>query len=89
MRTTLTLEDDLAKQLHEEARRSGKSFKETVNEAIRRGLRTGASPGRRPARFRVRPSACGFRPGIDVRKLNQLVDELEIEHAGAVIVRDR
>ncbi|HVS33491.1 MAG TPA: ribbon-helix-helix protein, CopG family [Thermoanaerobaculia bacterium] len=85
MRTTMTLDDDLAKQLREEARRTGRSFKDVVNDALRRGLAAGAAPAPRPSRFRVRPKACGFQPGIDLRKLNQLVDEMEIDH----VIRDR
>lgn len=46
MRTTLTLDDDIAKQLPEKARRSGESFKEVVNETLRRGLRSGEKPSR-------------------------------------------
>ncbi len=89
MRTTLTLDDDLARELRDEARRTGRSFKEVVNEAVRRGLSAGPEPGRRPRRFRVRAKACGFRAGIDIMKLNQLVDELEIERAATVVIRDR
>ena len=77
MRTTLTVDDDLAKELREEARRSGRQFKDVVNEALRRGLAVGSKPPRRGRRFRVRPSACGFRSGIDPTKLNQLADEFE------------
>ena len=29
--------------------------------------------------FRVEPSHCGFRPGVDLAKLNQQVDEQEAE----------
>ena len=79
MRTTLTLDDDLAKQLRDIARRSGESFKEVVNSALRRGLRQGEKPQPRPPRFEVEPKACGFRAGVDVRKLHQLFDELEME----------
>ncbi len=89
MRTTLTLDDDIEKELRDSARRTGKSFKETVNETLRRGLVAGASPAHRPQRFRVHPKACGFRAGIDLTKLNQLLDELEIERAGLVAIRDR
>ena len=78
MRTTLTLDDDVEKELRDEARRSGRQFKEVVNDALRRGLSSGSKPGRHPRRFRVRAKACGFRPGIDLTKLNQLVDELEV-----------
>jgi hypothetical protein len=79
MRTTLTLEDDVAKELQETARRSGASFKEVVNETLRRGLRRGEKPRARLPRFEVRAKACGFRSGIDIRHLNRLSDELEME----------
>jgi plasmid stability protein len=78
MRTTLTLEDDIAKQLQERARRSGESFKEVVNETLRRGLR-GEKPAAQVPRFVVKAKAGGFRRGVDVLHLNQLNDELEIE----------
>lgn len=74
MRTTLTIDDDLARELQETATKSGKSFKHVVNDALRKGLG-------HPQRFRVRPKACGFRAGIGITKLNRLVDDLEIERA--------
>ena len=51
MRTTLTLDDDVAARLAAEARRSGRSFKETVNEALRAGIEA----------RRRRPSAAPFK----------------------------
>lgn len=89
MRTTLTLEDHLARRLKDEARRRGISFKEIVNEAIERGLAAADSPRPPASRFRVKATAGGFRAGVDIRKLNQLVDELELERAGDLIIRDR
>ncbi len=89
MRTTITLEEDVAQLIREETRRTGASFKDVVNQAIRKGLTTGSSPASRPAKFRVKPKACSFRPGIDHMKLNQLLDELEVEHAGVIVIRDR
>ena len=38
MRTTLTLDDDLAMALHEQARATGQPFRAVVTEALRRGL---------------------------------------------------
>lgn len=78
MRTTLTLEADLAKKLKELAHKRGKSFKETLNDVVRRGL---AAPVQRAkaSSYRVVPHAGGFRPGIDPRKLNQLADQLDVE----------
>jgi hypothetical protein len=80
VRTTLTLEPDVAERLRQEMRRSGKGLKETVNDAMRLGL--GVSGKRsRPPRFVVRPHAFGFRPGIDLDRLNQLSDELAVREA--------
>ena len=38
MRTTLTLDDDIADSLKEKARLLSKPFKQVVNEALRRGM---------------------------------------------------
>ena len=79
MRTTLTLDEDVAKQLRELSRHSGESFKEVVNATLRRGLHSGKKAAPRLPRFEVKPKACGFRPGVDVLRLNKLNDELELE----------
>lgn len=75
MRTTLTLDPDVARLLEEEVHRQRKPLKHVVNEAIRRGL----SPGGRRAsgRYRVRPHKTTLRPGIDAHRFNRLVDDLE------------
>lgn len=78
MRTTLTLEPDVARRLEQEIRQTGKGMKAVVNEALRSGL--GLSGARvKPPRFEVRPHSFGFKPGVDRDRLNQLVDELEAE----------
>lgn len=79
MRTTLTLDDALARELRALARQTDRSFKEVVNETLRRGLAQGAEPAPALPPFRVVPKACGFRPGVDVYGLNRLNDELEID----------
>jgi hypothetical protein len=77
MRTTVTLEPALAKEVKALAHRRGQSFKQTLNELIRRGLTPAAAAAQPP--FTVQPHAGGFLPGIDHGKLNRLVDELEVE----------
>ncbi len=77
MRTTLTLDDDLADALKQRAKLLDVPFKQVVNEALRRGLAPD-SPEDRPV-FRVRTFRSGFRPGVDPMKLNQLNDQLEVE----------
>jgi len=78
MRTTLTLEDDLAERLKERARRRKISFKQAVNDAIRRGLMAPDHVGEPKPRYRVESFTSGFRPGVDPERLNQLVDDLEV-----------
>lgn len=79
MRTTLTLDDDLARQLKKIARTTGRPFKEVVNETIRRSLAIGDPPPPPAPRFVVEATPRGFRRGVDPQKLNQLTDELAIE----------
>lgn len=79
MRTTLTIEDDIAEALKDLARARGNSFKAVVNEVLRRGLTTGEKPPADREPFTVASAAHGFRAGVDPLKLNQLVDELEVE----------
>jgi hypothetical protein len=88
MRTTLTLDPDVARMLDEAVHRLRRPFKQIVNDAIRRGL---APPtGRRAAgRYRVRPHKTTLRPGIDAHALNRLVDELEEEAVAERMRADR
>jgi hypothetical protein len=84
MRTTLTLDDDLAERLKELARQSGRTVKEVTNDAIRRGLSVGDAPVGVAQPFRVLAEPRGLRPGVDPLKLNQIYDALETESLGSV-----
>jgi hypothetical protein len=78
VRTTLTLEDDLARALREEARRSGRPLKRIVNETLRVGLAARRSPAAR--RYRLTPvSLGGVVPGVDLDKALRLAEALEDE----------
>jgi hypothetical protein len=82
VRTTLTLDDDLAGALKRQARRLGIPFKQAVNQAIRAGL--ARQQVSRAAHVPVTiPHSFGFRAGVDLDKLGQLADELEAEEAAA------
>ncbi|MDE2789508.1 MAG: hypothetical protein OXI81_03680 [Paracoccaceae bacterium] len=78
MRTTLTLEPDVEQLLRQEMQRTGSGMKAVVNSALRLGLGMRGKP-LRPPRYRVEPHAFGFKPGVDMDRLNQLVDEFEAE----------
>lgn len=79
MRTTVTLDPEVAEMLKQYAHRRRTSFKAALNELIRRGLSAQGNPGAKRPAFVVRPHSGGFRPGVDPGKLNQLVDQLEAE----------
>ena len=78
MRTTLTLDDDLAGLLKQRARELGIPFKEAVNRTIRAGMSEDTVTRSHPAPTTISHSF-GFRAGIDLDKLGQLADELEAE----------
>ena len=86
MRTTLTLDRDVADGLKKEMRRTGDGLKATINGALRRGLRMSGRQKRAP-RFEVTPHAFGVRPGVDLDRINQLVDEIDVEEASRKLGR--
>lgn len=50
MRTTLTIDDALLRQLRQKALDTGKPFKQVVNDTLRLGLSQAATPQRQPYR---------------------------------------
>lgn len=86
MRTTLTLDPDVASRLEAEVRRSGDGMKAVVNRALRLGLGMTGKPTA-PEPFTVEPHAFGFRPGTDLDRLNQLADELEADEGARKLSR--
>jgi hypothetical protein len=86
VRTTLSLDRDVADAVAKEMRRTGAGLKATINEALRRGLRLVGRTERRPV-FKVVAHAFGARPGVDLDRLTQLADELEAEEAGRKLGR--
>ena len=77
MRTTLTLDDDIAAALRERARTLNRPFRQVVNEALRRGMSPAALED--VPQHRLTPNRSGFVSGIDPLRLSQLSDELETE----------
>jgi hypothetical protein len=78
MRTTLTLDPDVAMKLKKRMAEEKLTLKETVNQTLRSGLKTAAKQKKR-APFKVIPHSFGFKPGIDQNKLGQLLDQLDAE----------
>ena len=73
MRTTLTIDDDVAALLNKEARKSGESFKQIINRFLRLGLRAAKQPVRKP--FVVTPINLGLP--ADYNKVEELLEYLE------------
>jgi hypothetical protein len=78
MRTTLTLDDDVANLLKREVRRSGESFKQVVNHSLRLGLATPKKPARKP--FKVTPRKLGLPVGLSYDSIPALLEALEGPH---------
>ena len=76
MRTTLTLDDDVAAKLKAESRRAGRPFREIVNETLRRGLAGRRITGRQA--FRVNARDLGnLKPGSSLDNIAELVEQVE------------
>lgn len=77
MRTTLTLDPDVALLVRRRLKQQRGSLKQVINDGLRKGLNQAAAKKAPP--FRVEPHSFQFKPGVDLNKLNQLADELEVE----------
>ena len=78
MRTTLTLDEDVAAKLKAESRRVDRPFREVVNETLRRGLATARASGSASARFKIKARDLGnLRPGISLDNIAEVLDQVE------------
>jgi hypothetical protein len=78
MRTTLTLDEDVALAVRRQVRGTGHPFKQVVNDLLRAGLQARAAPPVR--RYRLEPvSLGGVMPGVDLDRALRLADALEDE----------
>ena len=78
MRTTLTLDSDVAAKAKRGAARLGKPFKEVINAALRIGLdEVLKPPAARP--YRTRPRPLGLRRGLSYDNIAELLARAEGE----------
>lgn len=76
VRTTITLDPDVAARIKQRMAQTQGSFKETVNEVLRAGL-TETERSRSAEPFRVRARALGLRAGLSYDDVEQLLDQLD------------
>lgn len=88
MRTTITLSDGIARRLHDQMRRRGTSFRETLEAVLEQGLNEkAAGPG--PKKFRVLAKPMGLKPGIDPTRLHDLEADLEVDRFLQIAQREK
>lgn len=76
MRTTLTIDDDIASLVELEVKRSGESLKGTVNRLLRLGLiQSRESVAAQP--FVITPFPISVEPGRNYDNISELLDQLD------------
>jgi hypothetical protein len=75
MQRTLSIDDDLAELIDQEARRSGESFDATVNRLLRVALAAHRSEKSKP--FVVKPLDIHFPAGLNLDKTEEILEFLE------------
>jgi hypothetical protein len=76
VRTTLTIDDDIAAKLNAEMKRSGRSLKDTINRALRIGLSVQREL-KSSSSFKVRSKPLGVRTGLNYDKIELLLEGIE------------
>jgi len=76
MRTTLTLDEDIAAKLKAESRKTGKPFKQVVNETLREGFFARRNTKPLPP-FKIKARPLGLRPGLSYDCIGKLLEEAE------------
>jgi hypothetical protein len=79
MRTTITLEDDVAASLRRLEKRRGIKFKKLVNEAIREGLKSLTAPPKKRGGFRTRAVDLGSCRAANVDNVAEVLAIIEGE----------
>jgi hypothetical protein len=78
MRTTLTLDPDVAAKARQGAAKLNKPFKEVINSALRIGLEEVLNPKTtRP--YRTKPRPLGLRRGFSYDNISELIASAEGE----------
>jgi hypothetical protein len=79
VRTTLTLDDDVAALLKRVAKSRKTRFKDTVNEALRRGLESLLGPTQKPVPYRLRPWNLGGSRVGSLDNIEEVLSRVEGE----------
>lgn len=78
MRTTVSLDPDVASKLRELAQQRGTSFKDALNATLRAGL-AGESNAGATKPYRLKPRRMGLRADVDLTHALRMAADLEDE----------
>lgn len=84
MRTTLTLDPDVAAMLKKEMRQQKATLKETINRALRAGLQAPPNAGAPPKPYRMGTLSLG-KPLMDITRSSvalAILDDLDFAETG-------
>ncbi len=73
MRSTVTLDDDIAQQIKVLMAERGAGFKDTINDLLRRGLQSTSAP----EPYEAPTFHSGIRQGVDLTKALSIAAQLE------------
>ena len=79
MRTTLTLDEDVAQRTKEIALKLKKPFKVILNEALRKGLVEVEKP-MKYRKYRTNPHEMGLRDEFSIDNIQDLISQVEGEN---------
>ena len=79
MRTTLTLDADVATKAKQAGRKLGKPFKHVINTALRIGLDEVLKPAKSKP-YKSKPHPLGLRPGFSYDNIGELLAAAEGEN---------
>ncbi|MDX2033904.1 MAG: hypothetical protein SF339_24740 [Blastocatellia bacterium] len=77
MKTTLTIDDDIAARLAKAQRKTGLTFKEIVNQTLRQGVERRPASLRKIPRVVVKARPMGRIPGLNYANIGELLEHLE------------
>lgn len=80
MRTTLTLDEDVAQAAKELASKLHRPFKEVINNALRFGLEQIEKPASRKP-YRTIPRPLGLRAGVSLDNIQEVISHFEGEES--------
>jgi hypothetical protein len=73
IRTTVTLDDDVAARVKRESQSRGASFRDTLNDLLRLALLTAGNMPRRRT-LKIKPAPMGYKPGLNYDSVESLLE---------------